>query len=127
MPNTLLSTCVVVQVELTFMAWRSERQAENRRNVEAFLKSIRVYPVDRQVADRYGQFKATILAHFGPRERAKRRKANVEKLEFSDNDLWIAAIARRYQLTIVSADRDFTRIKEVEDLAVEAWWRPDLD
>ncbi len=125
--NTLVATCVIVQGELMFMAWRSDRRAENRRNVETFLKNIRVYPVDSQVADIYGQIKAAILAHFGPKEKAKQRKAKVEKLGFSDNDLWIAAIAKRYGLTIVSADSDFERIKEVEDLTVEAWWRPDLD
>ncbi len=125
--NTLVATCVIVRGELVFMARRSERQAENLRSVEAFLKKTRVYAVDSQVADIYGQIKAAILAHFGPKEKAKQRKAKLERLGFSDNDLWIAAIAKRYGLTIVSADSDFERIKEVEDVTVEAWWRPELD
>ncbi len=125
--NTLLTTCVIVRGELVFMARRSKQQAENLRNVEAFLRKIRIYPVDDRVADTYGQLKASILAHFGPKEKAKRRKTKLERLGFSDNDLWIAAIAKRFDLTIVSADQDFDRIKEVEDLTVEAWWQPKFD
>ena len=125
--NALVATCVIVQGELVFMAWRSEQQSENLRNVEAFLQKIKIYSVDNQVADIYGQLKASSLAHFGPKDKVKRRKAKLERLGFSDNDLWIAATAKRYGLTIVSADRDFERIKEVEDLTVEAWWQTKLD
>ena len=71
--------------------------------------------------------KLAILDRFGPREKAKRRKTETTQLGFSENDLWIAAIARRYALTIVSADDDFERIKQVEDISVERWWSPELD
>lgn len=69
----------------------------------------------------YGQLKALILNHFGPKEKAKRRSMTTIKLGFTENDLWIAAAAKRHGLIVVSADRDFERIKAVEDLAVESW------
>ena len=49
------------------------------------------------------------------------------KLGFSDNDLWIAAIAKRYGLIVVSADHDFQRLKGIAELSVESWWTPECD
>lgn len=125
--DTPIATCVIVRDELIFMAQKSEQKAENLHHVHQFLHDIVVYPVDDHTADIYGKLKARILDHFGPREKAQRRKTNTTKLGFSENDLWIAAIAKRYALTIVSADSDFDRIKKVEDLSVERWWSPELD
>ncbi len=73
------------------------------------------------------QLKADILERFGPQEKALRRKITISKLGFSDNDLWIASVAKRYDVTIVSADNDFQRLKDVEELSLETWWSPDND
>jgi tRNA(fMet)-specific endonuclease VapC len=35
-----------------------------------------------------------------------------------ENDIWIAAIARRYQLTIVTRDKHF---KEIESISLKNW------
>ena len=125
--DTPLTTCVIVRGELIFMAQKSEQKVQNLHQVHQFLNDILVYPIDDQTANIYGTLKAAILDRFGPREKAKRRKTETTQLGFSENDLWIAAIARRYALTIVSADDDFERIKQVEDISVERWWSPELD
>lgn len=39
----------------------------------------------------------------------------------SENDLWIAAIAKSRNLVIVSIDSDFARIQDIADLQVESW------
>jgi tRNA(fMet)-specific endonuclease VapC len=44
-----------------------------------------------------------------------------DKLGFKENDLWIAAIAKQHDLTVVFADSDFRRIRLVEDLKIESW------
>jgi len=88
---------------------------------EEFLKDVEVYPVDNETADIYGNLKASILDRFRPKEKAKRRKAKMEKLGFSENDLWIAAIAKRHGFILVSSDSDFERIRQVADLSIEAW------
>lgn len=125
--ETPIATCVIVRGELIFMAQKSERKAENLHQIHQFLDDILVYPIDDETADIYGTLKAAILERFGPKEKAQRRKTETTKLGFSENDLWIAAIAKRYGLTVVSADSDFERLKEVEELFVEQWWSPELD
>ena len=118
-------TSVIVQGELVFMARNSGRIQENLNRVNAFLQGIEVVPVDPDTAVYYGDLKASLMAHFGPRAGVKRRKIETRQLGFEENDLWIAAVALRHGLTVVTADRDFTRIAEVVDISVERWWRPE--
>src|SRR5690349_19391696 len=91
-------TCTIVRGELVFWAEKSERQEANRRIIEEFLADIDVLPVDGEAATFYGELKARIVNRFGPRERAKRRRATIERLGFTENDLWIAAIAQQHKL-----------------------------
>ena len=125
--DAIVTTCAIVVGELMFMAYRSERKMENLRRVQAFLTGIDIHPVDEQAADIYGQLKASILDQRGPKEKAKRRGFKIDTLGITDNDLWIAAVAKCRGLTVVSADGDFERISRIDDLAVEKWWWPELD
>ena len=106
------------------MAVRSERRAANLHKVEHLLQRIRVYPVDDQVAEFYGRLKHVVCEHFGPRDKARRRTVRIEKLGFSENDLWIAAVAQAHGLTVVSTDSDFRRMAQATDLNVDSWLPP---
>ncbi len=119
--ETSVATCVIVRGELLDMVYRSERVASNLAKIQAFLSDIRVYWVDEQTADYYGGLKAALFARFGPKEKSKRRRFTLSQLGVSDNDLWIAAVALQYGLTIVSFDSDFARIQQVRVLNVENW------
>lgn len=125
--QTPIATCVIVRGELLFMAHKSVRKDENLHHIQQFLSDLRIYPIDDATADMYGKLKAAILEHFGPKEKALRRRTEVIKLGFGENDSWIAATAKRYGLIVVSADQDFQRLKEVENIAVETWWTPECD
>lgn len=103
------------------MAEKSDRSEENRKRTERLLISFLVYGIDEATADWYGTFKARLINHFGPKEKAKRRHTTIAQIGVSENDLWIAACAKRHDLVIVSADADFRRIQEVTDLRVESW------
>lgn len=94
-----IATNIIVRGELMFMAQKSEQRQSNLARVQAFLEDVRLYFMDEETADIYGEFKAEIIAHFGPRERKKRRKTRIEELGVSENDLWIAATALRHGLT----------------------------
>ena len=117
-------TCVIVQGELLFGALISEQKQTNLQRIKEFLNDINVYQIDQKTANVYGDIKAAIFNHFAPKEKAKRRQFANRKLGIGENDLWIAAIAKRYGLIVVSSDGDFDRIREVEDLSVEKWWLP---
>jgi len=117
-----VASCVIVAGELLYMALRSEKKGANLPRVIAFLENLSVYPADSESARIYGRLKTRVLERFGPREKARRRKFKIEKLGFKDNDLWIAAVALQYDFTLLSADSDFGRLAQVENLAVENWW-----
>ncbi|MBC6432800.1 type II toxin-antitoxin system VapC family toxin [Nostoc sp. HG1] len=119
--NSLISTCVIVQGELIDMAVRSQRQQSNLALIINFLRGIYIYNIEKETANIYGQLKADLFNQFAPKEKSKRRKTKITDLGFGENDLWIAAIAIQHNLTIVSADSDFQRIKEVKTLSVESW------
>ena len=122
-----VATCVIVRGEPLFMARRSERASENRAEVDSLLRDMIVWPVDDESSDIYAEIKVALLNRFGPREKARRRQFDIATLGFGENDLWIAAIAVRRGLTVVSADDDFRRMAEVSTLEVESWWSPRQD
>ena len=119
--NTLVATCVIVQGELIDMAERSRARENNLALVQHFLQGIYIYNVDETTATLYGQLKASLFNQFAPKEKSKRRKTKMTHLGFDENDLWITAIALQQNLTIVSADSDFQRIRTVKALSVESW------
>ncbi|MDZ8108533.1 MAG: type II toxin-antitoxin system VapC family toxin [Nostoc sp. DedQUE12a] len=116
-----VATSVIVQGELLYMVEKSSQQEANLRFVRTFLQTINLYPISGGVADVYGSLKGEIVEHFGPKDKAKRRKFTVQDLGFSDNDLWIASTALYYNLTVVSRDSDFQRIQQVQALGLESW------
>ena len=116
-----ISTCVIVQGELTYMMENSVQRNINLSRLAAFLEDICIYRVTEETATIYGQLKAALMKQFGPKEKSKRRKTQVTDLGFDENDLWIAALAVQHHLTVVSADSDFGRIKLVTALSVESW------
>jgi len=116
-----VATSVIVCGELFYMAAKSERIAANLQQVRAFLDTIDLYPINLPISEIYGSLKGKLIATFGPKDKTQRRHFNLQKLGFADNDLWIAATAMYYNLTVVSTDGDFQRILRVEPLALESW------
>jgi len=116
-----VATSTIVCGELFYMAAKSERRVANLQQVRAFIDTIDLYPINLPISEIYGSLKGKLIAAFGPRNKVQRRNFNPQNLGFGENDLWIAATAIYYNLTVVSADKDFQRIKQVEALAWESW------
>lgn len=119
--DTNMATTVITVGELTYMAENSTYQEQNLILLKEFLEDIRLYYIDAKTAQIYGQIKASLIKKFGPKQKSKRQKTKTTQLGFDENDLWITAIALRNQLTLVSADTDFVRIKTVVDFPLENW------
>lgn len=120
--DTSIYTCVVVAGELVDMAKRSQQSKANSNLVQNFLQGICILKIDTITANLYGQTKASLFKQFAPKDKSKRRKTKITNLGFGENDLWISAIALQHQLTIVSSDSDFVRIKQViKNIKIESW------
>lgn len=89
--------------ELYYGAYKSARVAANLARVEEFVAITNVLVCDIATAQQYGQIRNLL--------RAKGRF-------IPDNDIWIAAVAQQYHLTLVSRDEHF---REVDGLSVETW------
>jgi tRNA(fMet)-specific endonuclease VapC len=82
-----ISTCSIVRGELIFMANRSARRIANLKKVEWLLSNIIVMDIDSAVADAYGELKAALFDHFGPKDKKKQRKTTLDNLGIGENDL----------------------------------------
>lgn len=113
-PNVAI--CSIVRGELIFMVQFSKRKKENLKALNKFLEGVSTFSADGETSRIYGDLKARLYAHFGPKELKKRKGVKIHQLGFSDNDLWIAAHALRNNLILVSEDSDFRRMFEVPEI-----------
>lgn len=120
----MLATSIIVHGELCFMVERSKLKEQNHQAIRIFLDKIAWHGIDKNTSEVYGRLKARLIEYFGPKEGAARRKITVQQLGFHDNDLWIAATAIRYDLTLLSTDSDFKRIAQAANLRIENWCLP---
>lgn len=108
------------------MAQNSERKDENLERFKGFLDDIEIYHIDEKTADVYGELKTGLMKFFGPEEKKQRSKTKFRHLGVDDNDLWIAAVAKQHGLVVVSGDKHFERIAEVDSaVRIENWSIPE--
>lgn len=102
MGTTIHLSCIALG-ELYFGAYKSTRVADNLQRIAQFVEGYSVLMCDQPTADRYGQIKV------GLRQKGR---------PIPENDIWIAAMALQYDLTLVTRDAHF---KEVDGLSLESW------
>ncbi len=93
----------IVLGELYYGARRSKRVQENVTRIEEFAARSTVLACDTETARRYGEVKDGLRQKGHP---------------IPEIDIWIAAIALQYDLTLVARDVHF---EEVNDLKFETW------
>jgi tRNA(fMet)-specific endonuclease VapC len=102
MAEEVFVPCVAIG-ELYFGAHKSLKQEENLARVEEFAQNNTVLPCDTGIAKKYGDIK---------------NRLKDKGLPLPDNDIWIAAIAQQYALTLITRDSHF---EAIENLRSETW------
>jgi tRNA(fMet)-specific endonuclease VapC len=92
----------VVLGELHYGALRAQRREAQLALIRDFLQTAIVLLPDRSTSERYGQVKAEL--------------AGIGKL-IPDNDIWIAAMARQFDLPLVTRDAHFAVVPALKTLA----------
>ncbi len=93
----------IVAGELYFGARKSAQAQDNLARIDELIGQVVTLECDAETAKQYGAIKNTL------REKGR---------PIPDNDIWIAAIALQYGLTLASRDVHFA---QVEGLKIEAW------
>lgn len=94
---------VVVLGELFYGARKSAHPEQNIARVLEFASEGGVIDCDATTADHYGRIKHELRTKGRP---------------IPENDIWIASVARQYDLTLASRDEHF---QLVEGVSVERW------
>lgn len=93
----------IVLGELYFGARNSQRISQNLGRIDELAEEITILTPDLLIAQCYGIIKCKLLAKGKP---------------LPENDIWIAAVAKHYDLILVSKDKHF---ENIEDLQLEKW------
>jgi tRNA(fMet)-specific endonuclease VapC len=93
----------IVLGELYYGARSSAQKDRNLARVDEFAAASALLAADAETAADYGLIEAALRAkgHLIP-----------------DNDIWVAAIARQHNLTLITRDAHF---QEVEGLSISSW------
>lgn len=92
----------VVLGELHYGALRAQRREAQLTLIRDFLQTATLLLPDQNTSERYGQVKAEL--------------AGIGKL-IPDNDIWIAAMARQFDLPLVTRDAHFAAVPALTTLA----------
>lgn len=89
----------IVVGELFYGAYHSARPQENLQRIEAFCLDVSILRPNFETGRWYGLIKSNLRNKGRP---------------IPDNDIWIGALARQFQLPIVSRDDHFSAIGEID-------------
>ncbi len=96
-----LAVSIISVAELYEGIFRATNPEGAERALKDFLSEVTVLSIDEEVARIFGQ------------ERARLRQVG---MPMSDLDLLIAATALRHDLTLLTADRDFERVENLNTI-----------
>ena len=98
---TFLSS--IVLGELYYGAWKSSQKEANSAKIDALAAKSAVLPIDALTARQFGHIKSALRAKGRP---------------IPENDIWIAALAKQYGLTLLTRDDHF---KDIDGIKLEDW------
>ena len=86
---------VIAVGELFYGAYKSSRTQENLSLFSDFVSNYTILPVDNDISNIYGEIKAQLAEKGTP---------------IPENDIWIAAIAKVHNHTLITYDSHFSNI-----------------
>jgi len=89
--------------ELYYGAHKSRYVEANITRIDEFAASNSILTCDTETSQQYGKIKNSLRVKGRP---------------IPENDIWIAAIAKQYELTLISRDEHF---KEIRELSTISW------
>ncbi len=101
--NVIIFIPSIVVGELYFGAYQSQRFTENIKRIKDFVALNAILSCDAETGDHYGQIRLKLKRKGRP---------------IPENDIWIAAVALRYGLPLVTRDEHFS---SVDDLTTVKW------
>jgi predicted nucleic acid-binding protein len=104
--GTRFGTCTPVLCEIEAGMRQVRHKLKYRRNLGHLLLQLRLWPVDLKTTRIYGDLYIEL------RQRGK---------ALSQVDLMVAALAKQMKLTILTTDRDFEALSDIE---IEDWSKP---
>ncbi|SMD33229.1 tRNA(fMet)-specific endonuclease VapC [Reichenbachiella faecimaris] len=98
--NILIPSIVAGEIYFGAYASGSLKSIDNKLlQIESFLEQFQLVKVDKETSQAYGVIKSTLKKNGTP---------------IPENDIWIAAFAFQYELTLITKDRHFDLIKELK-------------
>ena len=94
---------IIAVGELYYGALYSTQVAKNIKEIKSITANYGVLQIDEETTIAYGNIKAAL-----------RKKGK----QIPENDIWIAAIAKRFKLVVVTRDKHF---KEIEGINIKSW------
>jgi predicted nucleic acid-binding protein len=101
-----VGTCLPVLCEIEAGIRQVRHKVKYRRNLNHLLRQLRLWPIDLKTAQIYGDLYTDL-----------RRRGRV----LSQVDIMVATLARQMRLTILTTDRDF---EALPDIQTADWSRP---
>ena len=90
---------VIVLGEYRFGIAQSRRRKEYEKWLEELIAAVRVLPVDQETSAHYARIRAEL------------RKAGKP---IPSNDIWIAALCRQHRLPVMSQDKHFDSVRDLQ-------------
>ena len=94
---------VIVLGELYYGALYSTQVEKNIQQIRNVIVIYNILTIDEETTIAYGNIKASLRKKGKP---------------IPENDIWIAALAKRYELILITRDKHF---KEIESIKAKSW------
>ena len=99
-----LKVTIITLAELRYGAYNSQKVRENLKNIDNFLRKVRVLPLDEEATHRFGKIKVDL-----------RRSGQI----IEDFDILIASITMTHGATLVT--NNVEHFKRIAGLSYENW------